>query len=209
VRCERLTPREATMKVTALSGRWVALEPLQEVHREGLRAAADDERIWVHTLTAPRGPAFDRWFDEASAVHAAGRRVPFAVRRRADGVLVGSTGYLDPVLNHQRVEIGATWYSPTVWSTEINPECKLLLLIHAFDVLNLNRVSLYTDVHNRRSQAAIEKLGAIKEGILRAHMITQGPRIRDSVLYSIIRSDWPTVKAGLLKRLGLDDTTGL
>jgi len=88
-----------------------------------------------------------------------------------------------------------------VWRTAVNPECKLLLLAHAFDVLGLNRVSLCTDVRNARSQAAIEKLGAVKEGVLRAHMITQGGRVRDSVMYSIVRDDWPRVKERLTARL--------
>jgi RimJ/RimL family protein N-acetyltransferase len=189
------------MDVAVLTGRWVRLEPLAEEHREPLRAAADDERIWVHTLTAARGPEFDRWFDYVLACHAAGRQVPFAVRRLGDQALVGSTSYLDPVPEHCRVEIGSTWYAPAVWRTAVNPECKLLLLAHAFDVLGLNRVSLCTDVRNARSQAAIEKLGAVKEGVLRAHMITQGGRVRDSVMYSIVRDDWPRVKERLTARL--------
>ena len=105
------------------------------------------------------------------------------------------------MLQHRRVEIGSTWYTPEVWRTQVNPECKLLLLAHAFDVLGVNRVSLCTDVRNSRSQAAIEKLGAVKEGIMRSHMITQGGRIRDSVLYSIVSDDWPQVKARLIARL--------
>jgi RimJ/RimL family protein N-acetyltransferase len=189
------------MEVAILTGRWVLLEPLAEQHREALRAAADDERIWVHTLTVARGPEFDRWFDYVLANRAADRQVPFAVRRLSDQALLGSTSYLDPASQHRRVEIGSTWYVPEVWGTPINPECKLLLLAHAFDVLMLNRVSLCTDLRNTRSQAAIEKLGAVKEGVLRSHMITQGGRVRDSVTYSIVREDWPWVKERLTDRL--------
>jgi N-acetyltransferase len=189
------------MEVTLLTGRWVQLEPLGDQHRQALRIAADDERIWVHTLMVARGPAFDRWFDDALAQRSAGRQFPFAVRRRTDQAIVGSTSYLDPVAHHRRVEIGSTWYTPDVWSTQVNPECKLLLLAHAFEVLGMNRVSLCTDARNTRSQAAIEKLGAVKEGILRSHMVTQGGRIRDSVLYSIVIEDWPKVKARLTARL--------
>jgi len=105
------------------------------------------------------------------------------------------------VLKHHRVEIGSTWYVPAVWSTRINPECKLLLLAHAFEVLGMNRVSFCTDIRNTRSQAAIAKLGAVKEGILRSHMITQGGRVRDTVLFSIVLADWPAVKAQLTARL--------
>jgi steroid delta-isomerase-like uncharacterized protein len=106
------------------------------------------------------------------------------------------------VPRHRRVEIGSTWYNPDVWGTVVNPECKLLLLAHAFDVLGMNRVSLCTDARNARSQAAIENLGAVKEGILRAHMVTQGGRIRDSVQYGIAVGEWPAVKARLVARLG-------
>ena len=189
------------MDVAVLTGRWVQLEPLSEQHREALRAAAADARIWVHTLVVARGPEFDRWFDDALAQRSAGRQFSFAVRRLADQAVVGSTSYLDPVPQHRRVEIGSTWYAPDVWGTRVNPECKLLLLTHAFDVLGMNRVSLCTDARNARSQAAIEKLGAVKEGILRSHMVTQGGRIRDTVLFSIVREDWPAVKARLTARL--------
>ena len=184
-----------------LIGRWVRLEPLTAEHREALRAAAEDERIWAHTLTDARGPEFDRWFDDALAQRASAERLPFAVRRLADQGVVGSTSYLDPVPKHRRVEIGSTWYVPTVWGTQINPECKYLLLAHAFEQLGMNRVSFCTDVRNIRSQAAIEKLGAVKEGVMRCHMLTQGGRVRDSILYSIVVGDWPRVKDLLLARL--------
>jgi len=189
------------MDAPNLTGRWVQLEPLAEHHRVPLRIAADDSRIWVNTLIDARGPSFDRWFDDALKNSAAGRQLPFAVRRLADQSLVGSTSYLDPVMHHRRVEIGSTWYVPEEWGTKTNPECKYLLLLHAFDVMHLNRVSLCTDLRNVHSQAAIEKLGAVKEGILRSHMITQGDRIRDTVSYSIIADEWPQVKERLQARL--------
>src|SRR5262249_57971214 len=100
------------MNVPVLTGRWVQLEPLPEAHRDGLRAAANDDRIWQHALTDARGPEFDRWFDDAAAARSAGRQIPFAVRRLADQALVGSTSYLDPVPRHRRVEIGSTWDLP-------------------------------------------------------------------------------------------------
>jgi RimJ/RimL family protein N-acetyltransferase len=187
--------------VPVLTGRWVRLEPLAAEHREGLRAAADDERVWRFTLTVGRGPAFDAWFSDALAERDAGKRVPLAVRRLADGALVGSTSYLDPIPRHKRVEVGHTWYRPDVWGTAVNPECKLLLLAHAFDVLGVNRVQLVTDLRNERSQAAIAKLGAVREGVLRCHMITQGDRVRDTVLFSIIAAEWPQVRERLAARV--------
>lgn len=187
--------------VPALTGRWVRLEPLAAEHREPLRAAADDDRIWRHTLTLARGPGFDAWFDEAFAQRDAGRQFPFAVRHLAAGRLVGSTSYLDITPRHKRVEIGSTWYGPDVWGTRVNPECKLLLLEHAFEVLGVNRVALVTDRLNERSQRAIAKLGAVREGVLRAHMVSQGGRVRDSVVFGITTAEWPAVRAGLQARL--------
>jgi N-acetyltransferase len=187
--------------VSTLTGRWVQLEPLVEAHREPLRNAADDERIWRFTTMIVRGPEFDRFFDEALAAQAAGTRIPFAVRRLTDAALVGSTSYLDVMPRNKRVEIGWTWYRPDVWATVVNPECKLLLLTNAFEVLGVNRVSLVTDRLNERSQAAIAKLGAVREGVLRSHMVVQGGRVRDSVIFSIIAAEWPAVKEKLAARV--------
>jgi RimJ/RimL family protein N-acetyltransferase len=182
----------------------VRLEPLAAEHREPLRAAADDDRIWRHTLTLARGPGFDAWFDEALAQRDAGRQFPFAVRQLADGRLIGSTSYLDITPRHKRVEIGSTWYHPDVWGSRVNPECKLLLLEHAFEVLGVNRVALVTDLLNERSQRAIAKFGAVREGVLRAHMVSQGGRIRDSVVFGITTAEWPAVRAGLQARLAAE-----
>ncbi|HEX3150613.1 MAG TPA: GNAT family protein [Gemmataceae bacterium] len=187
--------------VSTLTGRFVRLEPLVEAHREPLRIAADDERIWRVTLSVARGPEFDRTFDEALSLQVAGSRIPFAVRRLADDALIGSTSYLDVMPKQKRVEIGSTWYQPDVWSTVVNPECKLLLLENAFEVFGVNRVALITDRLNDRSQAAIAKLGAVREGILRSHMVVQGGRIRDSVVFSIIAAEWPAVKERLVARV--------
>ena len=187
--------------VPALTGRWVRLEPLAEAHREALRRAADDERIWKNTLVVGRGPGFDASFDDAFVQRDAGRQIPFAVRLLTDDRLIGSTSYLDVNPRHKRVEIGSTWYEPAVWGTAVNPECKLLLLAHAFEVLGVNRVALVTDLRNEHSQAAIAKLGAVREGVLRAHMVTQGERVRDSVVFSIVAPEWPRVKERLTGRL--------
>jgi RimJ/RimL family protein N-acetyltransferase len=196
------------ISVPMLTGRWVQLEPVEPAHREGLRLAADDERIWQHTLVLARGPGFDTWFDGMFAEQAAGRQVPFAVRSLADGKLIGSTSFLDPNVRHKRIEIGSTWYNPGVWATRVNPECKLLLMTHAFEVLGMNRVMFVTDLRNEHSQAAIAKIGAVREGVCRAHMITQGNRIRDSVLFSIIAAEWPKVKEGLIARLAAEGPAG-
>jgi RimJ/RimL family protein N-acetyltransferase len=189
------------MQVPTLTGRWVALEPLAEAHREPLRRAASDERIWTAIAFRAAGEGFDPWFATALAEREAGRWFPFAVRRLADGACVGSTSYLDIAPKHRRIEIGATWYQPDCWGTRVNPECKLLLLTHAFEVLGVQRVAFITDVLNERSQAAIAKLGATREGVLRSHMLVQGGRTRDSVVYSIVAGEWPRVREALRKRI--------
>jgi RimJ/RimL family protein N-acetyltransferase len=191
------------MEITApaLTGRWVRLEPFAEEHREPLRAAADDDRVWQFMYLDGRGPAFDRPFDDALAARAEGKRLPYAVRLRATGELVGATSYIEPHAAHRRVEIGWTWYRPDHWAGPVNPECKLLLLAHAFDALRLNRVQFVTDRLNTRSQAAIAKLGATREGVLRAHAVTRGGRVRDTVVFSVVADEWPQVRDRLVERL--------
>ena len=191
------------MEITApvLTGHFVRLEPLADEHREALRAAGYDDRVWEHLSILGRGEGFEQWFATAQAQQTAGKRVPMAVRLLATGELIGSTSYLDPVPEHKRVEIGWTWYRPDHWATAVNPECKFLLLQQAFETLGLNRVSFLTDIRNERSQAAIAKLGAVREGVLRYHAITRNGRVRDSVLFAITAPDWPTVRGRLTARL--------
>jgi RimJ/RimL family protein N-acetyltransferase len=191
------------MEITApvLAGRRVRLEPFAEEHREGLRVAADDDRVWEFLPTNGRGADFDRAFNDALVARDSGKRLPYAVRLLSSNELVGATSYIDPFPLHKRVEIGWTWYRPDLWAGPVNPECKLLLLSHAFDTLKLNRVQFVTDLLNTRSQAAIAKLGATREGVLRSHMITRGERLRDTVVFSIIAREWPQVKERLLARL--------
>jgi RimJ/RimL family protein N-acetyltransferase len=177
----------------------VRLEPLTEAHREGLRAAAADLRIWAHMPYTPLGEAFDRWFDEALAV-CASRECGWAVRDEG-GALVGSTRYLAIEAAHRRVEVGHTWYAPAAWGGRVNPACKLMLMQYGFETLGLNRIELKTDIRNSRSQAAIAKLGAKREGVFRAHMVRADGSLRDSVYFSVIRSEWAAVKAGLAERL--------
>jgi RimJ/RimL family protein N-acetyltransferase len=189
------------MQIPTLKGRWVALEPIAEAHREPLRQAADDERIWATTIVRAAGDGFDAWFNALLAERAAGRWYPFAVRRMADCLIVGSTSYLDISPKHRRLEIGATWYRPDTWGSMVNPECKLLLLANAFEVHDMQRVAFITDVRNLHSQAAIAKLGATREGVLRSHMVSQGGRMRDSVVFSIIAEEWPRLRKMLQARI--------
>lgn len=183
-----------------LSGHYVRLEPLVERHRELLRPAAQNPRIWVLTTSA-FGAAFDPYFDTALKRAEAGIERPFAVRLLDEDRLVGSTRFMNIEAAHKRLEIGATWYDPTVWAGMVNPECKLLLMGHVFETLKWNRVEYKTDARNQRSREAILRLGATQEGIFRKHMVLADGHIRDSVYFSIIDSEWPEVKAGLERRL--------
>jgi len=183
-----------------LKGSWVQLEPLNESHRNELYNAAQDERIWSYTVKA-FGDRFYRWFDKAIHCYEQQQHLPFIVRHLPSKKIVGSTRYYDISIEHKRLAIGYTWYIPDVWATHVNPESKLLLLTFAFDELNMNRVEFVTDSRNTRSNAAIKKLGAIEEGILRQHMILDDGYVRDSVVFSIVKPDWEKVKSILQSRL--------
>ena len=180
----------------------VRLEPLQPEHADGLRVAADDPSIWAHMPMDGSGAGFDDWFDRSLQLAMAGREAVWAVRTLADGALVGSTRYLSIAAEHRRLEIGHTWYRRSVWGGRVNPACKLALLRYGFETLGLNRVELKTDSLNLRSQAAIARLGAVREGVFRAHMVRRDGTMRDSVYFSITREDWPRVRDGLAVRLG-------
>lgn len=147
------------------------------------------------------GESFDEWFDYAIERYAKDEHYPFAVRRRADNVVVGTTRFYDMVPPHLRLAIGSTWYTVGARGTLINSEVRLLTLTYAFDSLSVNRVELITDPFNLSSRAAMRILGAVEEGVIRNHMIYKDGRVRDSVLYSVIRSEWPAVRDKLLTKL--------
>jgi N-acetyltransferase len=193
-----LTPSDLRPTLTAGV---VRLEPLIEAHRAGLAFAADDEQIWDHMPIAASGDGFTAWFDLSLDLALKSREAVWAVRKLADGALVGSTRYLAIEPAHRRLEIGHTWYAPAVWGGPVNPACKLALMTHAFETLGFNRVELKTDNRNLRSQAAIAKLGATREGVFRAHMIRRDGTLRDSVYFSVVRDEWPAVRDRLTGRL--------
>lgn len=183
-----------------MEGRFVRLEALRPDHRESLRAAAADPAIWTFLPLDASGSEFDGWFDSSIKLHTTGAHLVFAVRRLDTGAIIGSTRYMCIESAHRRVEIGFTWYAALAHGGRVNPECKFLLLTYAFEA-GANRVELKTDARNEHSRAAIAKLGAREEGILRAHMVVRGGVIRDSVYFSVIRSEWPQVRQGLEARL--------
>jgi len=187
-----------------LEGARLRLEPLSRNHHAMLCAVGLDDELW-RWIPKPVRTAEEmaEYVDFALAERAAGRALPFAIIDRATGRVVGSTRYgaIEPA--HRRVEIGWTWLARPYHRTAANTEAKYLLLRHAFETLGCIRVELKTDSLNERSRAAIRRIGAREEGILRNHMITASGRLRHTVYYSIIEEEWPEVKQGLERRLDL------
>jgi RimJ/RimL family protein N-acetyltransferase len=188
--------------VDTLPGRLVTLEPLAEEHRDGLWEAAQPNEIWTWLAHLNKSREyFDGWFDASLASTAAEEEGVFAVRRASDGILVGSSRYLYPRPFNRVVEIGWTWFNPSVWKTGVNVETKLLMLTRAFETLGCVRVELKTDARNERSRGAMTRLPAQFEGIMRKHQITPDVGQRDSAYFSVIDEEWPTVRAALEARL--------
>lgn len=184
-----------------LEGRFVRLEPYAPALREEVRAALDcDPDSWNLFSTCGMGAHFDAWWDEGLKTLAEGSQIPHAVRRLADGRVVGSTSFLNIRREHRGVEIGATFYHPDARASVVNPECKRLMLSRAFEEGAL-RVDIVTDARNQRSQAAIAKLGAVREATLRRHKVTWTGHIRDTVVFAVTDLDWPQVRVGLEERL--------
>ncbi len=181
-----------------LTGDYARLEPLAVEHLEEIKLAAADGQLWQLFFTSVPAPEKTaEWLSIALQMQEAGTALPFIVRDLRTGQIVGSTRYCNIDSKNQRLEIGYTWYSQSVQRSGINTECKLLLLSHAFETLACIAVEFRTDWFNKRSQAAIERLGAKRDGVLRNHMIQAEGRIRDTVVYSIIQNEWPGVKANL------------
>ncbi|HEX2593739.1 MAG TPA: GNAT family protein [Rhizomicrobium sp.] len=196
-----MTPNVASLGPHTLTGRFVALEPVAEQHHEELARAGADPNLFRHIPAAGNASNFPRWLQHFAADIASGKRLAYAVRRLSDNALVGSTSYLDILPRDARVEIGATWYTEAAQGTAVNPEAKLLLLKNAFEA-GYNCVFLKTDSKNARSRAAIGKLGAKFDGILRGHMWMDDQQyFRDTAFFSILRDEWPAVREGLENRL--------
>lgn len=192
----------APVEPATLMGQAVRLEPLSTKHAPDLYTAGQDPDIWTY-LADPSEPfaseqAALTWVEHALGEERASVRIPFAIVHQTLGRAIGSTSYFyETRWANATLEIGSTWLNPSYFRTRVNTECKLLLLTHAFETLKAIRVELMTDVRNLRSQKAIERLGATKEGVYRAHMLRNSGFRRDSVYYSILDNEWPAVKARL------------
>jgi len=181
-----------------LEGRHVRLEPLGRGHVDDLAAAAADGELWKLWVTGVPAPdATAAWVEAALAMRENEGALPFVVRAQADGRIVGSTRYFHVEAAHRRLEIGHTWYAQRAQRTAANTECKLLLLAHAFESLSCIAVEFRTHFLNFASRAAIERLGAKQDGILRHHQILADGSLRDTVVFSIVAGEWPAVKRHL------------
>jgi N-acetyltransferase len=183
----------------SLSARGVTLRPLTLDDENGLRTAAADGELWnIRVTSVPEPENTRQYIETALAMREAGNRFAFAVTDTATGKVLGSSSYHDILPAVKRVEIGYTWYAKSVQRTHVNSTTKLLLMTHAFEMLGCHVVGWRTDNFNFASQAAIERLGAKKDGVIRGHGLRRDGSIRDTVMYSLRSGEWPEVKAQLL-----------
>ncbi|MBI5295870.1 MAG: GNAT family N-acetyltransferase [Chloroflexi bacterium] len=182
-----------------LTGQYVRLEPMTEAHVPALTEIGAGQDFWHFMLYGDMKTAEDmqNWVRDILSRAEKGTDQPFVAVHLASGRVAGATRYLNIMPRDRGLEIGGTWYGLDFQRTAVNTECKYLLLKHAFETLGAIRVQLKTDLRNERSQRAIERLGAVREGVLRNHMILPDGTIRHSVFYSILDSEWPAVKSRL------------
>jgi len=186
-----------------LKGQFAHLEPLSPEHHDALIAAVSDGHLWKLWYTAiPRPDTMRAEIERRLGLQRQGLMLPFAVRRLDTGALCGMTTFMNVDAFHRRVEIGSTWYAASAQRTAINTECKLMLLSHAFDTLHCIAVEFRTHWMNQASRAAILRLGAKQDGILRSHQRLPDGSLRDTVVFSIIEPEWATVRRHLQYKLG-------
>ncbi|MED3550707.1 GNAT family protein [Cytobacillus praedii] len=189
-------------KELILTGDTVKLVPLEQIHEVPLWKASDKEEIWTYMATKIESQEeLSAEIKKALIAKEQGSQYPFAVFHKERNEIVGSTRFLDISIANKSAEIGFTWYHPSVWRTKVNTECKYLLLMHAFENWHLNRVFFKTDGRNTRSQQAIARLGAVKEGVMRKDRIISDGYVRDTVYYSILNEEWPIIKKRLLEKM--------
>jgi RimJ/RimL family protein N-acetyltransferase len=192
----------AFVEPITLSARGVSLVPLTLAHEEGLRAAAADGELWnIRVTSVPEPKDTRKYIEDALAMREAGHRFAFAVIEDSSGKVIGSSSYHDIVPAIHRLEIGYTWYAKSHQRSHVNSTCKFLLMTHAFETLGCHVVGWRTDNFNFASIAAIERLGAKKDGVLRGHALRRDGTIRDTVMYSLRSGEWPEVRAQLLHAL--------
>lgn len=190
-----------TLELDILIGKAIQLEPLMAHHYEPLRQAANHECIWAYMPMKAYGDFFAAWFDEGLKKQVSGHQLTYVIRRLSDNTVVGSRAYYDIDIMHKRLEVGYGWLTPAVWGTQCNHEALWLLFQNAFEQWQFNRIQIATDPRNKRSYNTLKKLGAIEEGILRQHMIHHHGVVTDSVIFSILATEWPHVKNAIWRRI--------
>lgn len=186
-----------------LAGKLIRLEPMTEAHVPALARVALDPNIWKYMIYGEMRTEDDlrAWVREILRRQEQGTDLPFTVIHQVSGQPIGTTRYMEIHPQHRNLEIGGTWYGVEFQGSGVNAEAKYLLLRQAFDEWGCIRVQIKTDLRNIRSQRAIERLGALREGVLRDHVILPGGYVRSSVMYSILEAEWPRVREGLVARL--------
>lgn len=186
-----------------LQGKYARLEPLALAHADDLFAVGQDAEVWAHmpVPTPQRADDVRAWIQAALDLQARGAVLPFAIVDVATERAIGSTRYLDISAHDRHVEIGWTWLGKSFWRTPLNTECKFLLLQHAFETLGCIRVALKTDLRNERSQRAIERIGGVREGVLRRVVVMHDGYERSTVYYSILDDEWAEVKKRLQAKM--------
>lgn len=190
------------LEPVTLENAQVRLEPLALDHVPALERAAADGALWnLRVTSVPEPGAMQAYVAKALAAQAAGDGLAFAVRDRRDGAIAGATRYYEYAAEVPRLAIGYTWYAASRQHTHVNTAAKLLLMEHAFGALGCAAIAWHTDILNTRSQHAIERLGATREGLLRAHRRRRDGSLRDTVCYSMLAAEWPAARTALLARL--------
>ncbi len=180
----------------------VSLTPLKKEHRDALITAASDGNLWELWYTGvPSAETVDQYIDTALKDKELGTSLPFVVIENSSGDIIGCTRYCRGEENNRRVEIGYTWYAKRFQRSSVNTECKLMLLRHAFETLDAIAVEFRTHWHNHASRNAISRLGAKQDGVLRNHSIEADGSLRDTVVFSILNSEWPSVRKSLIHKL--------
>lgn len=187
--------------INNLTGKTIQLELLTEHHYEPLQHAANDLRIWSYMPMKAHGQFFDDWFLDCLNKYQQGKQITYVIRRLTDQMIVGSRAYYDIDHQHKRLEVGYGWFTPAVWGSRLNHESLWLLFRQAFEEWQFNRIQIATDPNNKRSYNTLKKLGATEEGYLRQHMIHHNGLITDTVVFSILASEWPELKQNLWCRL--------
>ncbi len=198
-----MMPHELWDTPITLEGKVIHLEPLSKAHIPALAAAGKDESIWKYMVYGNLSSldSMGKWVDDLLRSQASGTDLPFTVVHKKSGIIIGATRFLEMRPLHRSLEIGGTWYTPEYQGTSVNPECKYLMLKYAFEQMKCIRVQFKADLRNDHSIHAIERVGAIREGVLRNHMVLANGTIRDSVIFSILDREWPDVKIRLQERL--------